>query len=193
MLTSSVQQVINDILDRKEDLPAEDLKKKRKAAFTESDAYAALDPVFNELHKACLKARTQHKHLVNLRGEDDPMTEVASDRQDSAKSARDTRLIELKEQNEIRLRVRELMKAAREEIEEERTEKSKLFKKRLLDFDLMQLVKKAKEEEEEDDDMLLMMAVILLLQRILRRTGAVSSLEQVFSDVSENTSRESYA
>lgn len=64
------------------------------------EAFMPVDPVLARLHKEYLDANRHHKTLAEKHGLADPMTEVAADMLDSARSALQTRLIELQEMRE---------------------------------------------------------------------------------------------
>lgn len=60
------------------------------------ESFAAIDPLYAQLHREYLQAKSQHDKLIRDNGADDPMAEIAAEIADSAMSARDTRLIELR-------------------------------------------------------------------------------------------------
>lgn len=72
-----------------------DMARQAKAAGIDEGPDSFADPVLTALHRQYLDALAFHKKLVEENGVRDPMTEVAADMLDSARSAVQTRLIEL--------------------------------------------------------------------------------------------------
>lgn len=99
MSSGSLEQIIGDMVRRLDavgaqgggtpSLPGDPLD--------QIEALMPVDPVLAALHKEYLDANARHKKLARESGVGDPMTEVAADMLDSARSALQTRLIELQE------------------------------------------------------------------------------------------------
>ncbi len=68
---------------------------------TEAEALALLDPLLAGLDKQKADADAHFTRLMKSHGGDDPMTCVAADMKDSAKSAYETRLLELQQDGRI--------------------------------------------------------------------------------------------
>ena len=86
----------------------------------ELQAFMAIDPLLADLHKQMVDARAQHSKLAKLRGVADPMTDVANDMMDSARTAFETRLLELRRQQDTKSRVLAMIRKAQDEAEAER-------------------------------------------------------------------------
>lgn len=85
---TSLHDVMNDLargVGVEPDAPEDDL-----------ESFAAIDPLYAQLHREYLQAKSQHDKLVRDNGADDPMADIAADMADSAMCARDTRFIELR-------------------------------------------------------------------------------------------------
>ncbi len=63
--------------------------------------YARVDSLTGGLYRQYASAKNQHEKLIQENGVDDPMTEIAGEVMESAKSALDTRIIELKKEQNI--------------------------------------------------------------------------------------------
>jgi hypothetical protein len=77
---------------------------------TEADALAALDPLLAGLDKQKADAGAHFARLLKSHGGDDPMTCVAADMKDSAQSAYETRLLELRQDRKIMAVVRRMIR-----------------------------------------------------------------------------------
>lgn len=102
MSKGSLEKIISDMVRRLDSVRAEDGTAPEHSSdpLQEMEAFMPVDPVLASLHKEYLDANARHKKLAHENGLDDPMTDVASDMLDSARSALQTRLIELQESRE---------------------------------------------------------------------------------------------
>ena len=80
---------------------------------TEEEALLALDPLLAALRKQSLEASACLSRLRKSRGANDSMTRVARDMADSAKSAFETRMIELRCDPKIMATARRMMRESR--------------------------------------------------------------------------------
>ncbi len=103
MKKGSVNAVIAEMIRRLESIGPDD-EHAADGKLADIGAFAPADPVLARLHKEYLEANRQHKRLARERSVCDPMTEVAADMLDSARSAVQTRLIELQDIREIETR-----------------------------------------------------------------------------------------
>lgn len=76
--------------------------------------WLAVDPLLADLNKQFLDARAQHMRLMRLHGTKDPMTDVANDMVDSTQCAFETRLLELRKDEDSKRTVLALMRRAYE-------------------------------------------------------------------------------
>lgn len=83
--------------------------------FTEVDAFIALDPLLADLQKRYLDARAQRVQSVNEYGADSPMSDMALWSEESASSAVQTRLVELRANQTTAQGAQDLMSAHAEE------------------------------------------------------------------------------
>lgn len=87
--------------------------------------WIAVDPLLGDLHKQFIDARANHLRLSRSRGIGDPMTDVANDMTDSAQCAFETRLLELRQDEDSKAMVLALMRRAHAMREEELNEESR--------------------------------------------------------------------
>lgn len=98
MDNGSLESVIADIIRRLDGVHAGQGDHAGHAdPLRQLEAFMPVDPVLARLHKDYLDANRNHKKLAETHGMNDPMTEIAADLLDSARSALQTRLIELQE------------------------------------------------------------------------------------------------
>jgi hypothetical protein len=74
--------------------------------------WIAVDPLLADLHKQLVDAKSHRARVCARHGEDDAMTDIANDMADSAQCRVDTRLIELRRNEEAKAMVAALMRKA---------------------------------------------------------------------------------
>jgi hypothetical protein len=184
MQEGSLTKTMEKVLQRMKNADSGAVKNKKiSRPLTELDAYSIVDPVLNKLRKRYLEAKTQFEDLVELRGADDPMSEAAKDWKESEESAIETRLIELRRKNAVRVQASLLLKMAKEEAEEANKKASLAYKKKMEDFnsDVKSKEKLLKMAEEGAFNIAILM---MLLGMVIEHTKQVFSLASTFSDVS---------
>ena len=145
----------------------------------EINLYASLDPILADLLKQYKDADKQSTYLEDTFSGDDPMAEIAFDRTDSAWSAVQTRLLELREDEKIAGQVG--LRLLR--LEEER---AGLIPERKVeeDFIVRQKIDKRLEERDQKDhdtDILMFFLWMWLMKRWEeRRLAAQQQLQNCF-------------
>lgn len=119
----SIKEIMNQMADRMDAL-LDERERARKTRETgdipdELRFWIAVDPLLSDLHKQFVDARAHHQRLMRSRGSGDPMTDVANDMADSAQCAFETRLIELRKDEDSKAMVLALMRRAHAMREEE--------------------------------------------------------------------------
>lgn len=104
----SLHDTMNDMV---QDLPAP--KPGAPVELDEADALESLDPLLAGLKKQKAEANAHFERLLKLRGGDDPMTNVSADMLDSARTAYETRLIELQQDRRTMAIARRMVKESR--------------------------------------------------------------------------------
>lgn len=89
--------------------------------------WVMIDPLLAELNKEMTEARERHARLLKTNGEDDAMAAVAADMRDSAECAFETRLLELRRDEDAKARAMAMRRIVqlREESEEVEREKAR--------------------------------------------------------------------
>ncbi len=146
--------------------------------------WMAVDPLLADLHKQFIDARAGHMRLSRTRGLDDPMTDVANDMVDSAQCAFETRLIELRQDEDSKAMVLALMRRAhamREEaLNEEARERSHEFWK---DF---ARPKHRPAPQNGTGSFLMVMIGLMILRQTLDNANRELSIASIFSRATGN-------
>lgn len=82
--------------DQKESGPSAFASLDRITPRNEESAFRALDPTLAQLHKDLVREQAIYEQTMREYGAEDPMLDVIADQLDSARSAYETRLLELK-------------------------------------------------------------------------------------------------
>lgn len=151
------------------------------------EIYAGLDPLLAELYRQYLEARRQYRSLSSLRGKDDPMADAARDWMDSAESAVQTRMIELRQDRKIRRQAGLVLeRQARQEAQEERESRSAASQKYRNHSDLLQTQQRILADaarREGEDGFFMMIYLLWMLRAITDRVTRTLSLAGSFMAV----------
>ncbi len=109
-LSESLNRVINDV-----DIDAVASERRKEHDFDEIEAYASVDEILASLLKQYKDADRNSNFLNGEFDNNDPMTEIAVDRKDSAWSAVQTRLLEISEDEKTKEQVSLRMKVMEED------------------------------------------------------------------------------
>lgn len=154
----------------------------REEAFTAEKAFLRLDPLLSDLNKQRLDARAYHKKVVAQQGADEPMSDVAADMADSAQSAFETRLIELRDDQMLRRTAAQIMRRERRIAFRQRQRTSRLFEKKQKEFyDRMRWDHKQNMRRKAEDDFSTMMFLYWMLWFALQATQRSLSLANAFT------------
>lgn len=116
---SSLQDIMNEMAGRMDTLldqrdrnaATPDIKVRQSSMLDEAQMWLSVDPLLASLHKQLCDAEEHLTALKRQRGPRDPMTEIASDMADSAKCAVDTRILELREDDEAKARMQAVIRS----------------------------------------------------------------------------------
>jgi hypothetical protein len=132
--TQGQKRSLHDIMNDMVRAPATLIPQKEISPAAEADAFIALDPLLAGLHKQMLNAQAQLKKLKKSNGKKDAMTAVAADMLDSARSAFETRLIELRRDHFKIRAARRLLRKADEKAAQEQAKTALQYQVRLQAF-----------------------------------------------------------
>lgn len=91
----------------------------------EESAFRALDPALAQLHKDLIREQAIYEQTIREYGADDPMLDVIADQLDSARSAYETRLLELKAERGMAAKGLSLYRSPQEEYYRDKLKKER--------------------------------------------------------------------
>lgn len=146
--------------------------------------WMAVDPLLAELHKQFLDARANHIRLTRQRGAKDPMTDVANDMADSAQCAFETRLLELRHDEDSKAMVLALMRRAHQERERDLSEQAR---EESADFwrEFSRPKSRRVVSERADNSLWMVFMGLMVLRQALSTAEHTLSIAAIFSRVSK--------
>jgi len=189
----SLQETMNQMSRRMEGLLDEAAQNKDtpggqsapEAGTEDMRLWAAVDPVLAELQKHLADAKANMLSLQKRRGSKDPMTEVAKDVTDSAASAIETRLIELRQSAEKKAAVKALIIRELDEKFFAEREAERLHSKKFW-AEFARPKGKQSGNKEANDSFLMVAASLMVLRHNLQRATNVLSIAATFGAASAN-------
>jgi hydrogenase maturation factor HypF (carbamoyltransferase family) len=190
----SLQETMNHMARRMEGLLDEADQKKERPARPEPQAeaedarlWAAVDPLLADLQKHLADAKANMLSLQKKHGAKDPMAEIAGDIADSAASAVETRMIELRHSAEKKEALKALIiKEMDEKFFAEREEERLHSKKFWAEFARPKGRREAAIKRVADDSFLMVAASLMILQHNLDRAQKTLSIAAKFAAASAN-------
>jgi hypothetical protein len=144
--------------------------------------WVSVDPLLADLHKQYLDARINHTRVRDKHGSRDPITDIASDMEDSTQCAVETRLIELRQSAEAKALLQAIIRkahAVREDelVAVERARSSRYWKQFAL--------RKASRATARGQNSFFMMIIgLLMLQQLTDQASLHLHIADIFSRVS---------
>lgn len=153
--------------------------------YGEIEAYMAVDATLARLYKEFLDARRTRIRALEQQGEGSAMAEIARDLEESAQSAMETRMIELREDKIKSVMVERMMAHAHmEEMDAYRSERAQWHADRQAAYfaeeKRTEAVAAQRHQEGEDSFMTLMM-MWWMMRQMVRRTQVRLSLAKSFA------------
>lgn len=183
----SLQETMNQMARRMDGLLKDSaLQTEKCAGDDETRLLIAVDPVLADLHKHLADAKANMRQLQKQCGDKDPMTEVARDATDSAHSAVETRLIELRQNTEKKAAIKAMIIREADEKEFAKREEIRLHNKAFWKEFSRSKAKKQDIETQAGDAFGMVLLSLMLLRHNLSRANSVLSIAATFSAVSAN-------
>lgn len=184
MKNDDLQNIIREMAARLDSIQSGD-DISPPGTLNEVEAYMAVDPTLARLHKEFMDARLNRLRALEQQGEGSAMADIARDLEESAKSAMETRMIELREDQIKRMMVERMMAQTHfEEMDHRRAKSAEVFARRQAEFfaegkhDQMVMVKR---QQESEDSFLMLMLMWWLMRQMVWRTQEKLSLASSFS------------
>ncbi|MDB5490263.1 MAG: hypothetical protein JWO78_112 [Micavibrio sp.] len=190
----SLQETMNQMARRMEGLLDEAEHKKEQTQGTAAEEslpgddlrlWAAVDPVLADLQKHLADARANMLSLQKQRGAKDPMAEIAQDMTDSAASAVETRLIELRHSAEKKAALKIMIIREQDEKFFAEQEAERLYSKNFW-AEFARPKGKRVENKQANDSVMMVMASLLVLRLNLQRATHALSIAASFGRASGN-------
>lgn len=187
----SLQDTMNQMARRMDELLVDDQNHNHNPFCAGKDVseelrfWLAIDPILSELHKHLANARSNKANIEARHGTDDPITDVACDMVDSAQSSLDTRLIELRRDEEAKALLKAMIIKAHDEKEAAIVETIRLRSKRFWqDLAVPRYVKPA--DQQAADSFWMVLASMIVLRHNLQQANKILSAVVAFSKASAN-------
>ncbi|MGZ9098033.1 MAG: hypothetical protein ACXW30_07045 [Micavibrio sp.] len=181
--TASVQDIMAQMAGRMDTLldASERTRTARETGIIPDELrfWMAVDPLLADLHKQFLDARANHISLTRQRGAKDPMADVANDMADSAQCAFETRLLELRRDEDSKAMVLALMRRAHQEHERDLSEQARAESAAFWrDFSHR---KTGRAVSQGSDSFWMVMVGLMVLRQALKTTEEKLSIAAIFS------------
>jgi hypothetical protein len=149
----------------------------------EIEIYISMDSVLADLYRQYLDALRRQSNLISSNGRHDPMTEVACDAAESAHSAYQTRLLELRRERYIRARVVKRLTESKRAIENYKSKRLDERADRVKNSYIVHRSSLEKNKKLEENIFFLYMAM-LFMRQALKLTCNNLSMMYSFSNAS---------
>lgn len=165
MKNRDLQFIIKDMAARLDSRVPDDVLA-RPGMLSEVEAYMAVDATLASLHKEFLEARRNRVRALEQQGENSAMADIARDLEESAQSAIETRMIELRATIAKRMMAEQMQAQAQmQEIDECREASGQEFARRQAGYNAESAVMAQRKRAGEDS-----FFTLLLLWWMMRQT-----------------------
>jgi hypothetical protein len=158
--------------------------------YNEVEAYMSVDATLARLYKEFLDARRTRVRALEQQGEGSAMSEIARDLEESAQSAMETRMIELREDRMKKAMVERMMAhASMTEMDAYRSEKAKWYADRQAEYFAQERrddAIAAKRQQDGEDSFLTLMMMWWMMRQMVRQTQVRLSLAKSFARALNN-------
>ncbi len=178
MKNKSLQEVMNHVARRLEaEAPARALFLPL-APLSAEEALQTADPLLADLAKQYQDSRARLETLIRKNGRADPMTEVAADVADSARSAFETRRLEVLADQTLAAIADRLQEDSERELDRRRASALQRAREYMFQSWQEQVLRQVKKKHE--DDTAFMLFLMWMLQATLHRARYAVSLAHIF-------------
>lgn len=197
MKNRDLQSIIRDLANRLDVHQQPGAEPVASGFYNEVEAYMAVDATLARLYKEFLDARRTRVRALEQQGEGSAMAEIARDQEESAQSAMETRMIELREDQIKNSMVERMMTHSRmAEMDAYRSEKAKWYADRQAEYfaeERREDAIAAQRQQEGEDSFLSLMMMWWMMRQMVRRTQLKLSLARSFARALENEHERHYA
>lgn len=197
MKNRDLQSIIKDMAARLDQHRTVDDGHAGISMLTEIEAYMAIDATLARLYKEFADARLSRRRAREQHGEGSAFADIAGDLEDSAKSAMETRMIELREDS-IKRAMAERMLAHSQiaTMDSYRAERAQWYADRQAVYYAEERYEAAlatKRRQEGEDSFLSLMVMWWMMRQMVQRTQARLSLASSFAQAFKADQNHNYA
>lgn len=184
MKNRDLQAIIRDMAARLDSCRSDDAGP-RPGLLNEVEAYMAVDPALARLHKEFMDSRRTRIRALEQQGEGSAMADIARDLEESAQSAMETRMIELRADEIKRAMVERMMiHAHMQEMDDYRQESRTRSMRYAAEWQAEQKQDQmiaARRQHEGEDSFFMLMMMWWMMRQMVWRTNKKLSLASSFS------------
>ncbi len=185
MKNRDLQSIIRDMAARLDQHRSADDGHAGVSMLTEIEAYMAVDATLARLYKEFADARLSRKRALEQHGEHSAFADIAADLEESAKSAMETRMIELREDSIKRAMVERMLAHSQiATMDEYRAERAQWYAERQATYYAEERYEAAlatKRRQEGEDSFMSLMVMWWMMRQMVHRTQARLSLANSFA------------
>lgn len=185
MKNRDLQSIIKDMATRLDQHRTADDGHAGMSMLTEIEAYIAVDATLARLYKEFADARLSRKRALEQHGAHSAFADIAADLEESAKSAMETRMIELREDSIKRAMVERMMSHSQiATMDGYRAERAQWYAERQATYYAEERYEAAlatKRHQEGEDSFMSLMVMWWMMRQMVQRTQARLSLANSFA------------
>lgn len=197
MKNRDLQSIIKDMAARLDQHRTVDDGHASLSMLTEIEAYIAVDATLARLYKEFADARLSRRCAREQHGENSAFADIAADLEESAKSAMETRMIELREDSIKRAMVERMMAHSQmATMDSYRAERAQWYAERQAAYYAEERYGDAlatKRAQEGEDSFLSLMVMWWMMRQMVHRTQARLSLASSFAQALKAGQNQNYA
>lgn len=189
MKQTDLQGIIRDMATRIDSYHVGDEHSGRRGLLSEVEAYMSVDSTLASLYKQYLDARNSRVRALQQAGEDSAMAAIARDLEESAQSAIETRMIELRADKLKRMNAEHMMAEAHlAELAETRSDRARFYARQQQEHyaqERRQAMAQDQARQDGEDSYMMMVMMWWMMRRLTWRTQVKLSLASRFAKVSD--------
>lgn len=185
MKNRDLQSIIKDMAARLDQHRSHDDGHAGMSMLTEIEAYVAIDATLARLYKEFADARLNRRRALEQHGERSAFADIAADLEESAQSAMETRMIELREDTQKRAMAERMMAHSHmATMDSYRAERAQWYAERQASYYAEERYEAAlatKHRQEGEDSFMSLMVMWWMMRQMVNRTQARLSLASSFA------------
>lgn len=189
MKQTDLQGIIRDMAARIDSYHVGDEQSGHRGLLSEVEAYMSVDSTLASLYKQYLDARSNRVRALQQAGEDSAMAAIARDLEESAQSAIETRMIELRADKLKRMNAEHMLAEAHlQTLAEARSDRERFYARQQQDHyaqERRQAMAQDQARQDGEDSYMMMVMMWWIMRRLSWRTQIKLTLASRFAQVSD--------